>query len=105
VHSSPVGRVGTRVVIIDDMLGTAGMLVFAYQKLMEADVEEIYIPVTHGLFTGSHRTELWSLGMLCTDTVPVPRRHRDHKHLEFIGRTAACGRTVRHRQRDPTRSR
>jgi ribose-phosphate pyrophosphokinase len=74
VHSDLVGRTGARVVIIDDMLDTGGTLVSACEKLREANVEEIYILVTHGLFTGSHWTKLWSLGVrriLCTDTVPL----------------------------------
>jgi phosphoribosylpyrophosphate synthetase len=38
-------------------------------------VREIYIMITHGLFTGQHWKELWSLGVkriICTDTVPLP---------------------------------
>jgi ribose-phosphate pyrophosphokinase len=69
----PVGEVGPRVVIIDDMLDTGGTLVSACEKLIEAKVEEIYILVTHGLFTGTNWTKLWSLRVkhiFCTDTVP-----------------------------------
>jgi ribose-phosphate pyrophosphokinase len=74
IHHGPIGRVGARVVIIDDMIDTGGTLVSACQRLREARVEEIYILVTHGLFTGSHWAELWSLGVrriFCTDTVPL----------------------------------
>jgi ribose-phosphate pyrophosphokinase len=74
IHHGPFGRVGSRVVIIDDMIDTGGTLVSACQRLREARVEEIYILVTHGLFTGSHWAELWSLGVrriFCTDTVPL----------------------------------
>jgi ribose-phosphate pyrophosphokinase len=74
IHHGPIGRVGARVVIIDDMIDTGGTLVSACERLREAKVEEIYILVTHGLFTGSHWAELWSLGVrriFCTDTVPL----------------------------------
>jgi ribose-phosphate pyrophosphokinase len=74
IHHGPIGRVGARVVIIDDMIDTGGTLVSACQRLREARVEEIYILVTHALFTGSQWVELWSLGVrriFCTDTVPL----------------------------------
>ena len=74
VHSGLVGRIGARAVIIDDMLDTGGTLVSACEKLKEAGVQEIHILVTHGLFTGSYWTRLWSLGVtriFCTDTVPL----------------------------------
>jgi len=74
IHHGPIGRVGSRVVIIDDMIDTGGTLVSACERLRDAKVEEIYILVTHGLFTGSHWVQLWSLGVrriFCTDTVPL----------------------------------
>jgi ribose-phosphate pyrophosphokinase len=74
IHHGPVGRVGSRVVVIDDMIDTGGTLVSACERLRDAKVEEIYILVTHGLFTGSNWTKLWSLGVrhiFCTDTVPL----------------------------------
>lgn len=74
IHHGPVGTVGARVLIIDDMLDTGGTLVSACEKLREMSVEEIYILVTHGLFTGSSWTRLWSLGVrriFCTDTVSL----------------------------------
>lgn len=73
-HYGPIGAVGPRVVIVDDMLDTGGTLVSACEKLKQAKVEEIYILVTHGLFTGTRWMELWSLGVehiFCTDTVPL----------------------------------
>ena len=74
IHHGPIGRVGPRVVIIDDMIDTGSTLVSACERLRDAKVEEIYIFVTHGLFTGSHWVQLWSLGVrriFCTDTVPL----------------------------------
>lgn len=75
VHYGPVGKVGPKVVIVDDMLDTGETLVSACEKLKAAGVREIYILVTHGLFTGSSWRHLWSLGVkqiVYTDTIPSP---------------------------------
>jgi len=74
-HHGPVGKVGARVLLLDDILDTGGTLVSACEKLLAAQVEEIYILVTHGLFTGTSWKRLWSLGVrriFCTDTLPLP---------------------------------
>lgn len=86
LHSGPVGRVGARAVIIDDMLDTGGTLVSACEKLRAAHVGEIYILVTHGLFTGSYWTKLWSLGVrriFCMDTIPL-RTDIDAKNISIL---------------------
>ena len=77
VHSGPIGKVGAKVVIVDDMIDTGETLVSACEKLAGAGTQEIYILVTHGLFTGATWLKLWSLGVkqiFCTDTVPLRRR-------------------------------
>jgi ribose-phosphate pyrophosphokinase len=77
VHSGLIGEVRSRVIFVDDMLDTGGTLVSACERLKNAGVEEIYIFVTHGLFTGNRWQRLWSLGVrhiFCTDTVqPLTR--------------------------------
>jgi ribose-phosphate pyrophosphokinase len=76
VHSGPIGNVGAKVVIVDDMIDTGETLVSACEKLAAAGTRDIYILVTHGLFTGSTWLKLWSLGVkqiFCTDTVPLRR--------------------------------
>lgn len=73
VHG-PIGAVGTRVVIVDDMIDTGRTLVSACEKLKAAGVQEISVFVTHGLFTGESWQRLWLLGVkriFCTDTVPL----------------------------------
>jgi len=73
-HCGPIGVVGPRVIIVDDMLDTGETLVSACEKLKLAGVEKIYIAVTHGLFTGHRWQKLWSLGVeciFCTDTIPL----------------------------------
>jgi len=74
VHSDPIGKVGSRAVIVDDILDTGGTLVSACEKLTRAGAEELYIFITHGLFTGQVWRDLWSLPVkhiFCTDTIPA----------------------------------
>jgi ribose-phosphate pyrophosphokinase len=74
VHSDPIGGVGSRAVIVDDILDTGRTLVSACERLVRAGAEELYIFVTHGLFTGQAWQEVWSLPvkkMFCTDTIPA----------------------------------
>lgn len=74
MHSGPIGKVGAKVVIVDDMIDTGETLVSSCEKLAAAGTKEIYILVTHGLFTGSTWLKLWSLGakrIFCTDSVPL----------------------------------
>jgi ribose-phosphate pyrophosphokinase len=74
VHYGPIGTVGARVVIVDDMIDTGETLIATCEKLRSVGVQDIYILVTHGLFTGSSWVRLWSSGVkhiFCTDTVPL----------------------------------
>jgi ribose-phosphate pyrophosphokinase len=74
VHRNPVGRVGPRAVIVDDVLDTGATLVSACERLMNAGAAELYICVTHGLFAGQRWQGLWSLPVkriFCTDTIPA----------------------------------
>ena len=85
-HYGPIGRVEKKVVIVDDMIDTGGTLVSACEKLKAVGVAEIYILVTHGLFTGSSWPQLWSLGVrriFCTDTVPL-RSGMDSQNIWVI---------------------
>ena len=73
VHSGLMGETCSRVILIDDMLDTGGTLISACEKLGRVGVDEIYIFVTHGLFTGEGWRQLWSLNVKhisCTDTIP-----------------------------------
>lgn len=75
-HTGLFGRVGRRVLIIDDMLDTGATLVSACEKLVQAGAREISIMVTHGLFTGTAWKNLWSFPVqhiFCTETVPATK--------------------------------
>jgi ribose-phosphate pyrophosphokinase len=73
------GEVREQALVIDDMLDTGGTLVSACEQLKERGAREIYVMVTHGLFTGSLWRKLWGLQVkkiFCTDSVPIPAEVR-----------------------------
>jgi ribose-phosphate pyrophosphokinase len=97
VHSGPIGKVGAKVVIVDDMIDTGETLVSACEKLAAAGTQEIYILVTHGLFTGSTWLKLWSLGakrIFCTDSVPL-RSGIDATNITLISVAALIAKGIR----------
>jgi len=68
------GETSQKAIIIDDILDTGQTLVLACEKLKEKGADEIYIFITHGLFTGTEWKKLWDIGVkhiYCTDTVPL----------------------------------
>lgn len=76
VHAGPIGRLGPRAVIVDDILDTGTTLISACERLAEVGVKETYVMVTHGLFTGEGWKRLWQAGVkgiFCTDSVPCNR--------------------------------
>lgn len=80
VHHKLIGKVERRVVIVDDILDTGATLLSACEKLVAAGAEELYICVTHGLFTGQEWHNLWTLPVkhiFCTDTIPACTNIRD----------------------------
>lgn len=86
-HTDLCGKVGPRALIIDDMLDTGGTLISACEKLVQADVQAIYIMVTHGLFTGKEWKKLWSLKVqrvFCTETVRPTREALDEPRITIL---------------------
>ena len=80
VHHTPVGKVERRAVIVDDILDTGATLVSACEKLVAAGAQELYICVTHGLFTEQEWHNLRTLPVkhiFCTDTIPSCANIRD----------------------------
>lgn len=74
VHHELIGRVQPRAILIDDVLDTGATLVSAGERLVSAGAEELYICVTHGLFTGERWRDLWALPLkhiFCTDSVAL----------------------------------
>ena len=97
-HVGPIGKVGAQAVIVDDILDTGTTLVSACQKLVEAGVQEMYIMVTHGLFTGDRWRELWRLNVkriFCTDAVPLPT-DLDRNSIEVLSIVPLLRRQLSH---------
>ncbi len=86
IHQGPVGALKGKAVIIDDMLDTGETLVATCEKLKAARVKEIYIFVSHGLFTGKAWKKLWRLNVkaiFCTDTIS-PAAHLQSKKITVL---------------------
>jgi ribose-phosphate pyrophosphokinase len=81
VHHALTGEVGSRAVLVDDILDTGGTLLSACAELQRAGAREISVMVTHGTLSGERWRELPSAGVRriqVTDTVPGVRdRGRD----------------------------
>ena len=74
VKSTLFGQPTQKAVIIDDILDTGETLLFSCRRLQKKGVKEIYIFITHGLFTGVKWKKLWNLGVkriYTTDTTPT----------------------------------
>jgi ribose-phosphate pyrophosphokinase len=87
VHSSLVGTTPAKAILVDDMLDTGGTLVSACEHLVSNGVNEIYIFVSHGLFTGEAWQKLWSLKVqhiFCTDTVQPPAPALDNDKISVL---------------------
>ena len=86
-HTELFGTVGPRAIIIDDILDTGATLVSACNRLLQAGSREIFIIVTHGLFTGTAWKELWSLGVqqiFCRDTVSGRKATLDEHRIRAL---------------------
>ena len=79
-HGKIVGPIGRKVILHDDMLDTGGTLVSAARRLNKQGASEIYVAITHGLFTGLEWKQLWKLGVkkiICTDSIPKVRQIKE----------------------------
>jgi ribose-phosphate pyrophosphokinase len=76
-HSTLLGAVGPRLVIVDDILDTGSTLVSACSELRRAGAREITVVATHALFSGERWRGLPALGVrriYTTDSVPGARQ-------------------------------
>lgn len=76
VHSDLYGHINSNAIVIDDILDTGATLLSCCKLLKASGAKNIYIFVTHGLFTGDKWRELFSLNVkriYCTDSIPEVR--------------------------------
>lgn len=86
-HEEIHGQIGSRVVLIDDILDTGKTLVSCCEKLLQKGVEEIFVCVTHGLFTAHEWEKLWTLSVkkiYCTNTVPLAQERIKEKRIVVL---------------------
>jgi ribose-phosphate pyrophosphokinase len=65
---------GRNVLLIDDMISTAGSITEAAKAVKKSGARDVYIAATHGVFCGNAREKLRSSGakeIVITDTIPV----------------------------------
>ena len=63
VHLNLVGSVGSKVLLVDDIIDSGHTLISACKILRKNGVKEIAIAVTHGLFTGLDWPQLFNFGV------------------------------------------
>ena len=86
-HTKMHGNAGPRAVIIDDILDTGATLISACDNLLQSGTSEIFIMVTHGLFTGSDWRKLWSLKVnriFCMDTIPPAKDVLEESRITIV---------------------
>lgn len=74
---------GKKVILIDDMIDTAGTLVQGARALMEKGAKEIYACATHGVLSGPAIERIQNSPikeLIITDTIPLP----PEKHIDKI---------------------
>lgn len=82
ISSALHGSFSSNVVIVDDILDTGGTLLACCEILKSRGAKNIYIFVTHGLFTGNKWQNLFNLNVkkiYCTDSIPSVNDLRSEK--------------------------
>lgn len=81
-HGEIIGPTARQVILHDDILDGGGTLISAASRLSKLGVKDIYVAVTHGLFTGVVWKELWQLGVkkiICTNSLPISKTLNDRR--------------------------
>jgi len=88
VHLELIGEVGSRAVIVDDILDTGKTLVSACKELRSRGVEEIAVAVTHGLFTDHDWKRIFEHGVtscMVGDSTPEAVEESEYSvHVKLI---------------------
>ena len=82
-----VGEVGVKLAIVDDILDTGETLISAIKKLPKNELREIYIFVTHGVFSKESWKELFTLGVkriFVTNTIERSESWLNDNHVESL---------------------
>ncbi len=87
---------GKKVILIDDMIDTAGTIVNAAQALMDAGATEVYASATHGVLSDPAIERIQNSvikTMIITDSIYLPERKRIEK-LELMSVSELIGQAI-----------
>lgn len=88
---------GRRAIIIDDVIGTAGTLVEAAERLLKEGATEVYAAATHGEFSGPAYDRIEGSPMrevVVTDTLPLKHKEPSSK-IQVLTITTILASTIR----------
>jgi ribose-phosphate pyrophosphokinase len=94
-----IGNVqGKRIIILDDMIDTAGTVVQAARAMKEAGALEVSICCTHPVLSGSALERIEGSGIkevIVTDTIPLSDRAKNCKKIKVLSVSGILGEAVR----------
>ncbi|HLC96329.1 MAG TPA: ribose-phosphate pyrophosphokinase [Candidatus Nanoarchaeia archaeon] len=77
---------GKNIILVDDIIDTAGTISGAAKALVEKGAKDVYITATHGIFTGNATKLLQDKSIkevIITNTIQLPEEKKFH-HLKII---------------------
>ena len=89
---------GKRIIILDDMIDTAGTVVQAARAMKEAGALEVSICCTHPVLSGSALERIEGSGIkevIVTDTIPLSDRAKNCKKIKVLSVSGILGEAVR----------
>ena len=89
---------GKRIIILDDMIDTAGTVVQAARAMKEAGALEVSICCTHPVLSGSALERIEGSGIkevIVTDTIPLSDRAKTCKKIKVLSVSGILGEAVR----------
>ena len=75
-----------RVLVVDDLIDTAGTFIHAAEALMDAGATEVYGCATHGVLSGDAVERIAASPikeLIITDTIPLPE-HKQHEKIRIL---------------------
>lgn len=88
---------GRNVILVDDMISTAGSVVAAAKMVKDHGAKDIYIAATHGLFCGPAIERLLGAGIkevAVSDTIPLPEACKKLKNLAVLSVAPMLGEAI-----------
>jgi ribose-phosphate pyrophosphokinase len=90
--------VGRDVLIVDDMVDTAGTLVGATEALMREGARRVFAGATHAVLSGQAMNRLSTsslLELVVTDTIPLDQNKQDRGHIRVLSVAHLLGEAIK----------